>query len=84
MCTPTKFAWIKNITLDIKALTGPYAEQHWYMITLAHLQAYIRVAEVCRKNPAIFVEYVFRGLGGSSLLSRGWHRVDPSTKAFFS
>jgi hypothetical protein len=43
-----------------KALAMSYTQLYPYFLTQNHLQAYTRLAELCRNNPGIKVKYVFR------------------------
>jgi hypothetical protein len=58
LCSPTKFAWVQTVELHIKALAMPYREHLSYFLKPHHIDAYIRVAQFCRKHPAISVKYI--------------------------
>lgn len=58
LCSRTKFLWIKNIELHIKALAMPGSEILRYFLTDRHLNAYVRAAHFCRQHPELDVKYV--------------------------
>lgn len=58
LCSLTKFAWLTTVELHIKALAIPYYEHLSYFLKPHHMNAYARVAQFCRKHPAISVKYI--------------------------
>jgi hypothetical protein len=77
LCPPVKFIWIRRIELHIKALATPYSEHHSYFLTEDHLEAYVRVAKLCRQHPDIEVKYIFN----SFTWNRRYH-LGPESRGF--
>lgn len=75
LCSPTKFCWIEQVELHIKALAVPVSEILGHFSTNSHLDVYVRAARWCRQHPEVDVKYVLNAFSWQSchqLGSRGF------------